>query len=519
MSHNTSKLYYNELSQLLESRISFYDDRSQVTISNREIDSVISMKNKIFVVPGQYIKNIYFRDCIFNDIIDIGELQNAGYVYFENCIFNHSVSIYYGNTFFQGESVFNHDLSFYINNEEEVNIADISILGTLKITGTVRSLQLSKINASKEINNQKILLSAYVTGMQITDVYADIIELQRHQYNGNLEIRNVKASKLLGISIELNSELRIQASEFDDIKFIKISGQERKVSLNGTKVNYLQIDLGIFERFSIFLCEIFSFVITKGNQPGNFMNIDKTRVNKLVFKEVINSGFITLREVSIPGNGSILFESSNLGKMDFIYCNFSEAKMHFENSKITEAFFSETEFPKRVFAAGEQNYSQAQLAFGQLATAFQKQGDSVRALEYGSRELEAHYRTIKWISPKFPQKLNLWLNHVSNDFGRNWLLGILFSIIVGIVFFCLLLVSVGELHIGILSNDAGIMPAFLKFMNPLRFYELDALFTNTSLNGKVKLNGISYLADFGGRLFLAYGYYQTIQAFRRFGKK
>ena len=56
-------------------------------------------------------------------------------------------------------------------------------------------------------------------------------------------------------------------------------------------------------------------------------------------------------------------------------------------------------------------------------------------------------------------------------------------------------------------------------MNPLRFFELEALFNNTSQEGIIKLNGLSYLSDFGGRIFLAYGYYQTIQAFRRFGRK
>ena len=56
-------------------------------------------------------------------------------------------------------------------------------------------------------------------------------------------------------------------------------------------------------------------------------------------------------------------------------------------------------------------------------------------------------------------------------------------------------------------------------MNPLRFFELETIFNNTSKEGNIKLNGYSYLADFGGRVFVAYGYYQTIQAFRRFGRK
>jgi hypothetical protein len=222
---------------------------------------------------------------------------------------------------------------------------------------------------------------------------------------------------------------------------------------------------------------------------------------------------------AIKNTAGISFKSSNLGKTDFIYCDFSKALLEFENCKITEAFFSETEFPKKVIVNGRRNYGQAQLIFGQLATAFQKQGDNIRALEYGSRELEAHYKTLKWLSPNFFQKLNLWLNDISNNFGRNWIRGGVFSFCVGFLFFCLLLIATDKYSWGLPSFNFDLLPAYLKFMNPLRFFELEQLFKNTPMEEAIKLNGLSYLADFGGRIFVAYGYYQTIQAFRRFGRK
>ena len=67
--------------------------------------------------------------------------------------------------------------------------------------------------------------------------------------------------------------------------------------------------------------------------------------------------------------------------------------------------------------------------------------------------------------------------------------------------------------------DFQILTAYLKFMNPLRFFELDALFNNTPVENKLRLNTYSYLSDFIGRIFITYGYYQTIQAFRRFGRR
>jgi len=56
-------------------------------------------------------------------------------------------------------------------------------------------------------------------------------------------------------------------------------------------------------------------------------------------------------------------------------------------------------------------------------------------------------------------------------------------------------------------------------MNPLRFFDTDALFTKGNNKPYLTLTNLSYLWDFLGRVFVAYGYYQTIQAFRRFGRK
>jgi hypothetical protein len=62
--------------------------------------------------------------------------------------------------------------------------------------------------------------------------------------------------------------------------------------------------------------------------------------------------------------------------------------------------------------------------------------------------------------------------------------------------------------------------SFLKFMNPLRYFETENLFKLTEDKKlPATLNNLSYLWDFLGRIFVTYGYYQTIQAFRKFGRK
>jgi hypothetical protein len=201
--------------------------------------------------------------------------------------------------------------------------------------------------------------------------------------------------------------------------------------------------------------------------------------------------------------------------------NFSNCKLEFEHSEVSEMFLSETDFPEGIFLNGKKDYGQAKLLFGQLHTLFVKQGDSVRAYEYLAREVKAYYHTIPLFSKFFFTKTNLFFNWVSNNFGRSWFQGVIFSFIVGFLFFYLLMLSSVEFKFGLpVTIDWNYTSSFLKFMNPLRHFETEALF-RTSDKGytSLTLTNLSYVWDFIGRVFVAYGYYQTIQAFRKFGRK
>jgi len=243
--------------------------------------------------------------------------------------------------------------------------------------------------------------------------------------------------------------------------------------------------------------------------------VQNATIDNLEFEKVFNKGSITLRDIRIADHGTVSFRSSNLGKTDFILCDFTRAKLIFENSKLTESFFAESSFPRIVIGRGGINHNQAQLAFGQIAAAYQRQGDNVRALEYNAREVEALYRATRWKSWDILKKFNLWLNFISNNFGRYWMLGVVFSVFVGLLFFCFLLITTDKYEIGFPTIESTLVPVYLRFMNPIRFVDLESLFGAVS----VKLNNWSYFWDLLGRVFLTYGYYQTIQAFRRYGRK
>jgi hypothetical protein len=102
---------------------------------------------------------------------------------------------------------------------------------------------------------------------------------------------------------------------------------------------------------------------------------------------------------------------------------------------------------------------------------------------------------------------------------RNWGRGLLFSFATGLFFCYFLIVSSKEFHICWPTIDGRLVSAFFRFMNPLRFFETENLFKGSSDRPFLMLQPISYAIDFVARIFIAYGYYQTIQAFRRYGRK
>jgi uncharacterized protein YjbI with pentapeptide repeats len=514
----TKPISKTELQAVLRNRITLDYPAYEKRIDAKEVNDEVVLEQRILLNNNTYITPLTFNNCIFNEMVNVGLYENAGRITFQDCVFNKGISVDLDNSFFEGNCVFNDDLVIRLR-RGDVDISNYNIQRTLKITGTAKKLTVKNINAGQEIKDQTIIISVSVWKLEIQSVFGTLLEFSGNRVEGQLLIHNIEFSKVHAKSLVLDTEMKINKSKIGEFKIGNIEGDVRGLYIDDSSVQDVKYPIYTFYDAVIMNCSINNIILYGLNKNDNILNIEKTTITNLIFESVINNGLITLRELNIPPLGMVSFKSSNLGKADFIYCNFSKATLEFENSKITEAFFSETEFPKRVLVNGRKNYGQAQLAFGQLATAFQRQGDNIRAFEYMSRELEAHYRNINWLSFDFFHKLNLWLNLISNNFGRDWVRGVAFSLGVGLLFFCLLLISTDKYTWGLPGIQLELLPGFLKFMNPLRFFELEALFNNTPKEGTIKLNSYSYLADFGGRVFVAYGYYQTIQAFRRFGRK
>ena len=109
-------------------------------------------------------------------------------------------------------------------------------------------------------------------------------------------------------------------------------------------------------------------------------------------------------------------------------------------------------------------------------------------------------------------KITLWFNKNSNEFDTNWIAGVNFSILVGfITYFMVLLFMNNDIELDTSTEGiSNFITSLVDVFNLTKWVNLEII--------DIRLEGFPYLLLFIGRIFIGYGYYQTIQAFRKFGK-
>jgi hypothetical protein len=154
-----------------------------------------------------------------------------------------------------------------------------------------------------------------------------------------------------------------------------------------------------------------------------------------------------------------------------------------------------------------------------LKKELQSQGNSFDALTFSALETKAFTRQLEsklrkaWSAKDIEDYFLVGLNNLSNRHGNSWLRGVAFTMIVGYLFYYLSLLSTAKYHFGfseVNSNDVEeCFKYFVAFLIPTH---------NIDYMSGLGQSGWSFVWDFVGRTFVAYGIYQTIQAFRRFRK-
>jgi len=525
MFENLSNIENEELQRLSASRVvRVGSPPKEIHVVDRRILQSFDIADNVIVHPTVIIGELYFKNCIFMNKVRIGEYRNAGGVIFENCLFEKEVILFAtANISLLGHIEFKGKTEITISNDKVFENVIVRSEILLNCNSSKLISRIRNINIDIPFQQCSINIIATSAMVQLQNVYGSDLSVRLIQ-GKSVSVNNSNFSNCI-IGGQDESYVYFENTVLGSIDLSVNSNKNNIVEFFDCTIEKLEVGNAEFKKFNVNASKIATLLFSGLIEKDIYITISKVEVGNLTFENFFNNGILVFHGVSIYNSGKLRMISSTFGKTDFILCNFEEATFEFENSKISDVFLAETDFSQVIKGNKDlRYYRQMQLAFGQISTAFQKQGDTVRALEYQSREIEAHYRNLKYLNKglrKFSfTKLSLGLNKLSNDFGRSWQKAAFFSVIIGIFFFYGVVICSDQYSIGFpITFNKDLLQGFFKFMNPLRFFETESLFKAGEGKPSPTLNIGSYFFDYLGRIFVAYGFYQTIQAFRKFGRK
>jgi uncharacterized protein YjbI with pentapeptide repeats len=188
---------------------------------------------------------------------------------------------------------------------------------------------------------------------------------------------------------------------------------------------------------------------------------------------------------------------------------------HTYNSYLSkDGLVNEKEYEKAVSFQGIIPTQNKLETYRLLKVEFEKQQNIAESLNFKVFEKKTFKKTLEnkkntWQN-SFDQ-VSLWLNRVSNNHGTSYLNSLIFVLVVGGFFFYLSLISTDSFEFTPFPCQWDLEVGFkyyIQFLIPTHKFNY--------MGDNIKLTSCFYVFDFLGRLFVGYGIYQFIQAFRKF---
>jgi hypothetical protein len=474
----------------------------KITINACEIAGHLVFKDD-FIYPYE----IRFTSCTFsgNLVIHKGTFKNISFSNVKQGFYSFAIN---GGTF-ESVSFLDHcsfqsdfkiqdgtfqELSFQGGTSmvQQVFIACCSIrsiaLGDCKFENPVKLMSVTDVSFFLVRNLKMSALIFYDGEYIILDIGENSIIQKLQLAGGKYELVQIKTEEISELSV--SQEARNVELAIKDMTFTQMG--KINVFIQGCTIGHVKFNPSYIHKDAIL----------------RFLNVV---IGSLSFSGLVNYGQLGFYNIELQKE--ITISNSDLGKTSFINSNLSEVKMNFEDSRITDTFFSKGSFPQRI---AEDEHQQRQ-AFAQLKKINENKGDYLEANHFYAKEMNAYYRTITW-KKNFWEKLNLCFNKYSNDHGQNWhlALGVLSSgtVILFMVYLLRLGITIGspteDAHLNYFAKCLSYLP---EFLNPVHRTDEIAKGLNRFATSSARLiEGLS-------RVFIAFAIYQLIQAFRKHGKK
>lgn len=510
-----------------------------------EDEDILSIPNRVTIL-GCHLKKIKVENCVFENDLYIEETTIDSYISIRSII-NGNFSVLKCKVLDQlklSETKVLKNLRFSNIILGKMNLKSISIEGNLTlenltisnevaIAGSILGYsRIENINTKNDIN---ISCVQYGKLLVINCLIHETLRIQSLKAKSQVSISNNTLKHLHFIDSFIEGDLDFKANnvkanaKFENIKIesslnvsnkTKVTNDLSIINCNISKgTNFEDVEVRHNVTFHTTIIEK-SFLEISHCDFGtlrlpNIAEKGTVKISNLRFKIIrnrdglTNLGYMQWLNLKPKKNGAIEIINAMMGKWDLINCNFDQVIFKLYSSKITDLFYTNTKLP--LYLSLPQGISlelekQEILrdGYNQLKMIAQRQNDRKTFLHYQSVELTSYYKTVSWKWPTTFTKFHLFSLKWSNNFGVNWQGGVCFVLVVNLFFISLVFAT----H-PILINVKTVL---LFASNYFDF--MFSLATKPKFIQTPEQTIIYHIS----RIFLAFGIYQTISAFRKYGK-
>lgn len=522
----------------------------------------VTFNKKISFTSCFFDERLFFKDCTFNDNVGFADCTFNKSLVFENCKFNQLLEfVNCSHDKFQLVGGTYNEIKFK-GTIKESRIGENTIYfekGNFKLI----EFKTKEVYSSLEFNESTIqdllLIGALVRGSLSFDKNLSIEDLMLESCDFHQRV-DFKKAKVKSLYIrKINFYEQVVIDKMFVCKSLTFSGihSHRNISVEyDDNINSLDIqdcrfdgDFNLYRSgenhdnksdINFSLSGTIHGTCLADNVPLNPLNISFINFGAVLLNK-IQSGLIFIQDFHnynkltisnlLPSKNynCLVISDSNIQLTEFINIDFTKfdevviAKSNVTNILLSNSLFPsvvnlETKHPLLGFKIDPINSITADTYkrenYRQLRIAMESQGNRRAALVYKAKEMHYLRRELSfgW------NKILLYANFLSNNHGIGWARGIAFTITCCFFFF---IVYELTLDAPIFYFNRGASPsqtkeAFILGLNG--FLKYLASFPSLRLEGDSD-NWATNLVVILSRIFVGYGIYQTIVAFRKFGSK
>lgn len=454
---------------------------------------------------GEIIKgNFDFKERIFNSATNLSfiEIYKPEYLRFFKCIFNGPIKI--SNLNSTNCSISFSDCSF--NDQVEIENCTLSQLRFLNIN------TLSDIFII-EVNTQVLRFSSKV------------------ELNGNIHIGMVTIKRLFDCSNikKLNGLLfaEINTYNHDNIPITSSfrNSNFRKLQLHG------QIGSVNFEDVTIQESVSFISVIFGQSYFNNSILGEKAIFNSCEFNSIISFKNCGSKSTNISleictYKSHVFFTEAKFNHLEITDTTF-ESRVSFTGLQVNTILLHLVNFQKfayfdelEIHSIEKKNILSKLLdgdakkwrqTLRHIKQELQKSENKIDYNRFRSYELAAYYQELKW-NGDFKDKFILWATKWSTGFEHSWRRALAFTLLSCLLFYSLFFISENYMYSFDINYIREYLSGYFRFLIVTDFY-------NPLSNGREYIhatNTIGWFIFIFGKIVIAFGIYEMIQAFRKF---